>query len=49
MRAQEFVERDGAFRDGVASAAVDAALLVMVEDVDDEKRLRRGGACIRIS
>ena len=39
---QEFIERDGAFGDSVTSATVDEELRVMVEDIDDEKRLLHG-------
>jgi hypothetical protein len=41
---QEFVESDGAFRNGVTSTAVDKELRVMVKDIDDEKRLLRSSA-----
>jgi len=39
---QEFVERDGAFHNGVTSATVHKELRVMVKDIDDEERLPRG-------
>jgi len=39
---QEFVERGGAFRNAVTGATVDKELRVMIEDIDDEKRLLRG-------
>jgi hypothetical protein len=39
---QEFVERNGAFCNGVTRATVDKELRVMVKDIDDEKRLLRG-------
>ena len=39
---QEFVERDGAFHNGVTSATVHKELRVMVKDIDDEERLLHG-------
>ena len=39
---QEFVERDGAVRNRMTGATADRELRVMVEDIDDEKRLLRG-------
>jgi hypothetical protein len=41
---QEFVERDGAFRKGVARAAVNKDLRVMVEELDDKKGLPYGAS-----
>ncbi|MBR1195008.1 hypothetical protein JQ574_03085 [Bradyrhizobium sp. AUGA SZCCT0158] len=41
---QEFVERDGAFRNAVARATVDKDLRVMVEDLDDKKGLPCGAS-----
>ena len=39
---QEFVERDGALRNGMTGATAERELRVVVKDIDDEKRLLRG-------
>ena len=50
---QEFVERDGAFRNSLTRAAVDKELRVMVKDIDDESGCSTApagtAACIQIS